>query len=102
MSQPSKYAIFDRARLKLLPLSERINDLTLSRWLSLDDPTPPFEHPDLPPIAERLCVARTNGSARILMMGAHVLRAGVNKHIIDMMQRGAIDHIARNGAGAIH
>ena len=36
------------------------------------------------------------------MMGAHVLRAGVNRHIIDLMERGIIDHIAMNGAGAIH
>ena len=36
------------------------------------------------------------------MMGAHVLRAGVNRHIIDLLERGFIDHIAMNGAGAIH
>lgn len=36
------------------------------------------------------------------MMGAHVLRAGVNRHIIDLLARGVIDHIAMNGAGAIH
>jgi hypothetical protein len=35
-------------------------------------------------------------------MGAHVIRAGVNRHIIDLVERGAIDHIAMNGAGAIH
>jgi hypothetical protein len=36
------------------------------------------------------------------MMGAHVIRAGVNRHIIDMVERGWIDHIAMNGAGTIH
>jgi hypothetical protein len=36
------------------------------------------------------------------MMGAHVLRAGVNRHLIDLIERGFIDHIAMNGAGAIH
>jgi D-aminopeptidase len=36
------------------------------------------------------------------MMGAHVLRAGVNRQIIDLMERGFIDHIAMNGAGVIH
>ena len=35
-------------------------------------------------------------------MGAHVLRAGVNRQIIDLVERGFIDHIAINGAGAIH
>jgi hypothetical protein len=53
-------------------------------------------------VAERLKQARAQGSARILMMGAHVIRAGVNRHIIDMVERGWIDHIAMNGAGTIH
>ena len=36
------------------------------------------------------------------MMGAHVLRAGVNRQIIDLIERGFLDHIAMNGAGVIH
>jgi hypothetical protein len=31
-----------------------------------------------------------------------VLRAGVNRQIIDLVERGLLDHIAMNGAGAIH
>jgi len=53
-------------------------------------------------VAERLHRARETGSARILMMGAHVLRAGVNRHIIDLMSRGLLSHVAMNGAGVIH
>ena len=98
----SKYPLFDRSRLKVLPISQRANDLELGHWLGLNDPTPPFEHPDLEVLAERLEAARRQGAARILMMGAHVLRAGVNRHLIDLIERGLIDHIATNGAGAIH
>ena len=36
------------------------------------------------------------------MMGAHVLRAGVNRHLIDLLERGHITHIVVNGACAIH
>jgi hypothetical protein len=99
---PSKYPLFDRSRLTVKPLSERCHDLHLDRWLALEDETPPFTHPHLPQVAERLSAARERGGARILMMGAHVLRAGVNRHIIDLLERGVIDHIATNGAGAIH
>jgi hypothetical protein len=98
----SKYETFDRARLNVLPLAGRIHDLPLSRWMSLDDPAPAFEHPDLSTIASRLHGARREGRARILMMGAHLLRAGVNRHLIDLIERGFIDHVAMNGAGAIH
>jgi hypothetical protein len=36
------------------------------------------------------------------MMGAHLLRAGVNRHIIDLLERGFLSHVAMNGAGSIH
>jgi hypothetical protein len=98
----SKYEVFDRSRLKVKPLGERIHDLHLDRWLGLDDPAPEFAHPDLTEVARRFIEAKRLGAARILMMGAHVLRAGVNRHIIDLIERGLIDHIAMNGAGVIH
>src|SRR5450631_3836889 len=98
----SRYELFDRSRLLIKPFAERQHDLHLDRWLSLSDPTPPFEHPDLATLAARLTAAKSAGAARILMMGAHVLRAGVNRHIIDLVERGMVDHIAMNGAGAIH
>lgn len=98
----SRYPQFDRSRLLIRPLGERVHDLQLARWLSLDDAVPEFDDPALPLVAERLRVAREEGSARVLIMGAHVLRAGVNAHLIDLVERGFIDHIAMNGAGAIH
>ncbi len=102
MAIESKFHIFDRERLLVRPLGERIHDLKREHWLELDDPTPEFAHPDLDAIAQLLEEARHRGAARILMMGAHVLRAGVNRHLIDLIERGLIDHIATNGAGAIH
>jgi hypothetical protein len=99
MPSPSKYEIFDRSRLKIQPLTARHHDLTVDHWLRLEDPTPPFEHPDLATVAERI---RASSTSRILMMGAHVLRAGVNRHLIDLLERGFITHIAVNGAAAIH
>jgi hypothetical protein len=99
---PSKYQTFDRSRLLVKPLGERIHDLHLDRWMSLGDEPPAFDHPALPAIATALERARERGAARILMMGAHVLRGGVNRHIIDLVERGWLDHIAMNGAGAIH
>jgi hypothetical protein len=38
----------------------------------------------------------------ILMMGAHVLRAGVQRHLIDLLERGLVTLVAMNGAGVIH
>src|SRR3984893_8536636 len=81
---------------------ERVNDLEIGNWLRLGDSTPEFGHVDLREVALRLRAAKKTGAARILCMGAHVLRAGVNRHLIDLMERGFISHIAVNGAAAIH
>jgi len=98
----SKYELFDRTRLIVKPLAERRNDLRIERWLALEDPTPEYIHPQLNDLALRIVAATGTGASRILMMGAHVLRAGVNRHIIDLLERGVLSHIAMNGAGAIH
>lgn len=98
----SKYEVFDRSRLRLQPLSARRNDLNLNHWLDLEAETPPYAHPQLAELAQRVVRARQSGAARILMMGAHLLRAGVNRHIIDLMERRFVTHLAMNGAGMIH
>jgi hypothetical protein len=96
------FPAFDRSRLRVQSLSARQHDLDLTVLLPLDAPEPEFRHPALPELAKRMISARRDGHARILMMGAHVLRAGVARYLIDLMERGLIDHIAMNGAGPIH
>jgi hypothetical protein len=93
---------FDRSRLRIQPLANRQHDLDLSVLLPLDGAPPDFAHAALPILGRRLVEARERGAARILMMGAHVLRAGVARFVIDLMKRGLIDHVAMNGAGPIH
>src|SRR5262245_29861155 len=95
------FPAFDRSRLRIQPLTARQHDLDLSALLPLEAPAD-FEHPALPVLARRLVEARRNGRARILFMGAHVIRAGVARHLIDLMERGLIGHVAMNGAGPIH
>src|SRR5262245_896960 len=93
---------FDRSRLIIKPLGERRHDLDLSVLLGLDEQVPIFDHPAIPILGERLAAAKERGAARIALMGAHVLRAGVSRYLIDMMRRGLITHLAMNGAGPIH
>ena len=96
---------FDRARLKLLPLHQRKHDVPLSSLLPLDHqpaPLPAKEAAAVATLGERLVAARDRGAARLLIMGAHVIRAGVARQLIDLMERGLISHIGMNGAGPIH
>lgn len=97
----TRHRRFDTTRLRLLPLAERAHDLDLARTLAPLSPAL-FVPPALAETASDLKAARGAGAARILMMGAHVLRSGVQRHIIDLMERGLIDCLSMNGACAIH
>ena len=96
------YPLFDRSKLKLKPLSERVHDMALAEVLNLDDDVPPFDDTDLIKVAERVTQAHLAGSQVILMMGAHVIKRGLSRFVVDLMERGIITHIGMNGAGPIH
>ena len=96
----SRYRLFDRTRLRLRPLAERTHDLDLS--CIKDCAKIPVTHPDLHAVANDLHAARSNDRSRLLMMGAHLLRAGVQRYIIDLLEQGFLSGIAVNGAGGIH
>ena len=96
------YPLFDRSRLHLKPLAERIHDMKLAEVLPLDTPVQPFDDPSLQQIAERIVRARAAGAPVILLMGAHVIKVGLSRFVIDLMERGIITHVGMNGAGPIH
>ena len=96
--------IFDRSSLKIESLTSRKHDLDLSIIKNLDDP---IEH-DLSKlkgigrVAKRIIRAKANRAEIIMMIGAHVIRSGVQKYLIDLMERGYISALAMNGGGVIH
>ncbi len=92
---------FDRSKLRVQPLAQRTHDLTLDVIQQLDAPGT-FAHPSIPIVGKKLAEAKQSGASRILMMGAHVLRAGNQNYLIDLMERGLVSLIALNGAGPIH
>src|SRR5882724_5214694 len=96
------YPMFDRSRLCSKPLAQRQHDLDLTHLLPLDAAPGDFSDPAIPKLGRRLVEAQRGGGARIVQMGAHVLRAGVSRHLIDMMRMGLVTHVAMNGAGPIH
>ena len=92
---------FDRSRLQLKPLDERQHDVQLSVLMD-PDATPDVSFPAIDTLAERIRAARENGSAVLMMLGAHVIRAGAAPCLIRLMEDGYITHFALNGAGGIH
>lgn len=96
----SRYRLFDRSALTVLPLAERSSLLQVS---IVEQPQLRDEiHPSLDAVAGHLLRAREDSSSSILMMGAHVLRSGMQKYIFELMEQGLISCVAVNGACAIH
>ena len=93
---------FDRSQLRLLPIAQRIHDLDLSVMVSPEAHSPAFAHPSVDALCDRILAAREKGAAVLMMMGAHVIRAGMAPYLLRLMERGLITHFALNGAGAIH
>ncbi|MBI5100336.1 MAG: hypothetical protein HZB33_00655 [Nitrospirae bacterium] len=91
---------FDRSRLKIRPLAERLNDLgpgcirPLERTGHCND--------SLKRVAQRIVAARKSGSPVIMMAGGHVVRSGVQRYIIDLMEKGYISCFSMNGSVMIH
>ena len=87
--------IFDRTRLVSLPLNKRVHDLDLSIIKNLQENS--FSPPSFEKIAANIKNAKKAGKAVIIMLGGHVIRAGVQKYIIDMMEKSYISCLAMNG-----
>jgi hypothetical protein len=66
------------------------------------DPVPEWEDKYFDELISRISNARKNQRPVILFMGAHVIKNGLSRYLIDLVKRGIITHIASNGAGSIH
>ena len=97
-----RYPRFDRSRLRLARLAERGHDLAAAECLPLEAPGVAYEHPEFPHLVERIAAARGAQRPVILVMGAHPIKLGLARFLVDMIRRRAITHLALNGAGIIH
>ena len=79
---------FDRSKLNILPLEQRIHDVKLEDvLLKIDGEIPEFDHPALDILADAIVKARRDHDATVLMMyGAHVIRTGNGLFMIELMK----------------
>ena len=109
----SKYKCIDISRIKSVSIQSRpskLNAAMLARPVRkscdltefLDSLPDVLKAADLRSLVNHIVTARKNHKPVLLMMGAHVIKTGLNPVLIDLMQQGFIQGIAMNGAGAIH
>ncbi|MBR34836.1 MAG: hypothetical protein CMH78_05105 [Nitrospinae bacterium] len=96
------FPIFNKRHLTLKPLSERKNNLSLSSINQLGNVNVSDINEGIKQTAEHIIYTQKKGASTILMMGAHVIRSGVQNYLIDLMEREYISCLAMSGAGIIH
>jgi hypothetical protein len=76
--------------------------MTLDYILDPSAPATPASFPGLEQVAQAMKDARASGRPVIWMMGAHVIKQGLSRYIIQLLNSGWITHIGMNGACVIH
>ncbi|MDP6546230.1 MAG: hypothetical protein QGH60_19800 [Phycisphaerae bacterium] len=97
-----RYEQFDPARLNILPLGQRRNLVTLDDVLQVGETPRPLDNDDLALVAAAITDANKRGAAVVLMIGAHTIKQGLSRYLIDFIRRGWVSVVACNGACAIH
>jgi len=97
-----KISLFNRQLLSIKALSERVHDLDISTIHELNTSNRSDVDKKFEQIAQNIIEAKSNNASVILMIGGHVVRSGVQKYLIDLMEHGYISCLAMNGAVMIH
>lgn len=96
---------FNRAAVRVLPLSERKDKVTVRDMISPDTRPANLSDNALSSIGEtveRMVAARDDGRSRMITFGAHAIKNGLSPVLIKLIESGWVTHLATNGAGIIH
>lgn len=93
----------DFSNIRTYSVKGRRNLVTLENMAQPGiDEVPDWGGEDFNELTTRIVEARKNGRPVIWSMGAHVIKSGLSRYIIELVKRGFITHISGNGAGSIH
>lgn len=93
--------MIDFSRIKTYPISARQNKFKLSDMIPLDHRIS-YEDENLTQVAKAVFKASQKNSYNIFMLGGAVIKVGCSDLLIDLMEKGFINHLAVNGAVSIH
>lgn len=96
---------FDRSKLDIRPLSERVHDIDESVFIDPDTyirDNKLSDNSDYDALVAAVRDANCVNATVLMMYGAHVIRRGCAPFMIELMRKGIVTHFATNGAGAIH
>jgi hypothetical protein len=92
----------DLKKLKVYPLAQRKSLSSIEKILVTPGDSSPPASDNAADCVERIRAARKRDASVILMYGAHLVKNGAHRIVIELMKGGWITHLATNGAGTIH
>lgn len=99
-------ACFDRSRISVKPLAERVNKLDIRRDVidpeTYDVRLDSAAEDSVRLAASEIRAARARGAPVILAFGAHSIKNGLSRVMTRLLRGGWVTHFATNGAGVIH
>lgn len=100
------YPAIDPLKLRVLPLSERHNQLHLAAEVAkaavADSSLEPAIQRQIDKLAEKMLAARDRRSAIMFTYGAHLIKNGAGPLLNRLIETGLATHLATQGAGVIH
>lgn len=108
MKYKGKYKIFDASAIKTYPISTRSNKIKLSDLLDPDNicdskfNVPENIEETINNVAEAIIKNRKEEKPVVLFTGAHLVKNGLSRIIIELVRQNMITLVAGNGATAIH
>jgi hypothetical protein len=109
----SRQSEADLSRLSRLSIEERGGLVSVDDFVRPGESVPDvdgivniiprlFAGEDFRLAVEALARAHAEGRAVLVMYGAHLIKCGLSRLLIDLMERRVVTAVATNGAGAIH
>jgi hypothetical protein len=110
---PSRFREVDLSRLKTVSIEERGGTVCVERFATacpidagvdgiLQSVPDLFSGRDFRNVVDALLRAARERRPVLVMFGAHFVKCGLSRLLIDLMDRGVVTAAATNGAGAIH
>ena len=93
--------MIDFSKITTYPIKNRQNKFSIRDMIPLDC-TVDYENKNLEAIARAVIQCHSGGNVTIAMLGGAVVKVGCSGLLIDLMNRGFINHLAVNGAVSIH
>jgi hypothetical protein len=109
----SRYERIDLRGVRTIPVDKRPSKVRVEQFAPAPDPAAPIGSLDqflpdlltgsaLRELLEHWVLARLAGRPAVAMIGGHVVKTGVQRPLLSLMEAGAFTALAMNGAAAIH